>query len=521
MESLPDELFENICRHLPPNDIKSMMLVDSYSKYIIETSPALMDELPVYVTDIKDDFISDECRDLDSLVHSKRKVRKVIVKLKNEKIMKYLGIFQKFGSSIRTLEINNYTFETIDQLRIVLRFLPKLKTLKVTKITFQRAENKFLNSIVQVPKIALNELRNVYCVNSDPKIFSLFNINQDTQLRTIRLEVSDESTFQYYDFIEAINQQTKLKQLTLIGVTDNCDIFCCDYLAVSQLDTLEIENCFVSSRHQTKHLVKLIKNQRKLKILKIINTPIPTSCDYRQILAHNINELHVDIRDLLVFHSHHFVNETITKLFVHGNFAFENLPVFINFIKMFPSVLRLSLVGDTPIGDKYLFHILSTFTKLEELHVPGFASRSADSNFSNLSYFESKLHTLVLDFIDFDIKFFGWKNIVSNLRTIKKLIVKRDYGKVSNEIIDLIINNLALNHLELGIGVVSEKILQNIVNSNYCGQLKVLKIAKIDFEKIRENFNFSHMFEKNHLLLHLCGNEYFHLIRLADKKIIE
>lgn len=518
MELLPDEVFDNVCRHLSPSDIRSMMLVDTYSKTIIENSPVLMDKLPLYLTDINDEFcgVDEDGRELETLIYSRRKVRKVIVKLKKDKIMKYLGIFQKFGHSIRMVEIMNYAFETIDQLRIVLRFLPKLKTLILSNVTLQRAENKFLNSIVRVPKIFLHELRNICCVNSDPKIFSLFTINGDAQLRAIRLELSDSSTFQYYDFIETLHQQTKLKHLTLRGIiADNCDIFNYGPLAVTQLDTLEIENCFFGTRHQMKCLVELIKNQHKLKILKIVNTPIQISTDpmstYRQILAHDISELHLDIRHLLVLHRHYFVNETITKLIVHGDFAFENLPVFVNFIKMFPNIVRLSLVGEAPIGDKYLHHILTTFTKLEELQVPGFTSRSADSNFSNLSTLECKLHTLVLDFIDYDVKFFGWKNIVSNLKSIEKLIVKRDYGKVSNEIIDLIIKSLTLKHLELGIGVVSEKILQNIMNNSYCDQLKVLKIAKNDFEKIDGNLCFSQMFERNHLLLHLCDNEYFHV----------
>lgn len=522
MELLPDELFENICRNLSTSDLQSMLLVDNYSRYIIEHSPCLMDKLPLYITDVeKDEFSDDDGRKLEPLMHSRRKVRKVIVELKKGKIMNYLGIFQKFGQSIRVLEIKNYAFETIDQLRIILRFVGKLSTLKVSNVTFQRAENKILNSIFQVPKLSLRDLTNVISVNSDPKIFSLFTINQDIQLRVIRLQVSDASNFHYDDFVEMMNQQTKLKQLALKGITDNCDIFNYDHLAVNQLNTLEIESCFISARQHMKNLMQLIKNQQKLKLLKVVNTPIPTSFDimftYRHIFAHKIDELHLDIRELSVFHSHHFANKTITKLNVHGNFAFENLPVFINFIKMFPNVVRLSLVGDIPIGDKYLFHILSTLTKLEELHIPGFTSRAADSNFSNLSTLYSKLHTLVLDFIDFDIKFFGWKNIVSNLRTIETLVVKHDYGKVSNEIIDVIIKNLALKHLELGIGVVSEKILQNIVNNNYCDQLKVLKIAKIDYEKIRARFSFTQIFERNHLLLYLCENEYFYPIKFNNK----
>lgn len=518
MELLPDELFENICRHLPSLDIKSMMLVDNYSRTLIENSPVLMDKLPLYVSDMNDAF-SDEYengRELLPLMCSRRKVRKVIVDLKKDKIMKYLGIFQKFGHSIRNLDINNYTFETIDQLRFVLRLLPKLKTLTVKNVTFQRGENKFLNSIVQVPRVTLHELRNIICVNSDPKIFSLFTINHNN-IRAIRLALSDSSAFHYCDFIETLGQQTKLKQLTFQGITDNCDIFSYDHLVVSQLDALVIENCFVGGRDQMKCLVEMIKNQRKLKSLKILNTPIQISTDilstYRQILSSpHISELHLDIRDLLVFHRHNFVNKTVTELIVHGNFKFEFLPVFINFIKMFPNTVRLNLVGNTPIGDKYLYYILSTFPELEVLHIPALTSRAVDSNFSNLSTLDSKLHTLILDFIDFEIKFFGWKNIVSNLRTIEKLIVKRDYGNVSNEIIDLIIKNLTLKHLELGIGVVSEKILQNIISTNFCNQLKVLKIAKIDFDKMKGNFVFSQIFERNRLLLHMCEDDYFQSI---------
>lgn len=524
MELIPDEIVEFICRKLSTCDLKTMMLVDNYSRFIIENSPVLMEKLPLIVTDSETDEFCDEGTGklIEPLMNSRRKVRKVIVELKREKIMKYLGIFQKFGNSITVLEIKNYTFETIDQLRIILRYLNKLKTLKLMNVTFQRAENKILNLIVQVPKLSLFELHNVVCVNSDPKIFSLFTTNQDIQLRAIRLHVCDARNFHYSDFVEMMNQQTRLKQFTLEGVTsDNCDIFNYDGLSINQLDNLTVENCNIRLRGHMRNLLQLIKSQRKLNVLKIINTPIPTTFDimftYRQIFAHNIIELHLDIRELTVFHSYRFVNETIEKLTIHGNFAFENLPVFINFIKMFPNVIRLKLIGESPIGDKYLFHILSTFQNLEALYVPGFTSRSADSNFSNLSSLDSKLQTLVLDYIDYDIKFFGWKNIVTNLKSIEKLIVKRDYGKVSNEIIDVIIKKLSLKHLELGIGVVSEKILHNIVYNNYCNQLKVLKIAKIDFEKIEDKFDFTQIFQKNHLLLYLCENEYFYPIKLNDK----
>lgn len=176
---------------------------------------------------------------------------------------------------------------------------------------------------------------------------------------------------------------------------------------------------------------------------------------------------------------------------------------------MFPNVARLKLIGETPIGAKYLFHILSTFRNLEELSVPGFTSRTTDSNFSNLLSLDSKLHTLVLDYIDYDVKFFGWRNIVTSLKSVEKFIIKRDYGKVSNEIVDVIIKTLKLIHLELGIGVVSEEILRNIVYNNDCDQLKVLKIASSDFRRMEDKFNFRKIFVRNHLLLHLCEDTYF------------
>lgn len=199
------------------------------------------------------------------------------------------------------------------------------------------------------------------------------------------------------------------------------------------------------------------------------------------------------------------------SLTLFGNLAFENLPIFINFIKIFPNVVSLKLVSDSPIGDKYLFHILSSFKNLEELFVPSFTSRTGDSNFANLSTLDSKLNKLVLNYIDYDVKFFGWKNIVTSLKSIEKLVIKRDYGKVSKEIVDVIVKTLKLTHLELGLGVVSEEILCNIVYNNCCDRLKVLKIAQSDFDKIEGNIQFCEIFKKNRLLLHLCDDSYFHV----------
>ncbi|CRL01783.1 CLUMA_CG014999, isoform A [Clunio marinus] len=467
------------------------MLLDRYSKFIIENSSVLMSKLPIYITDIEGEMFDDENQEkfIKPLMESERKAKKVIVELKREKIMKFLGIFKKFGDTFSYLEIRHYAFETLDQLRIILRYAQNLKVLKVTKVTFQKEENKFLNSIVQIPKLSLKQLKELDCVHTDPKIFSLFTNNDELQFKVIRLRVSGVSNYEYGDFIDMMSQQKRLQQLTFEGVTSrNCDIFrYLDFLN-NGLKALVVENCLFSVLDEMRNFIQIVKNQKQLKVLKIINTSIPTSMDvmftYRYIFSNYINEAHLDIGELSFFRSHHFHNRSIKSLTLYGNFAFENLPIFINFIRMFPNVVRLKLVGGIPIGDKYLYNILSTFRNLKELYLPGFTSRRDDSNFSNLSSLDSKLHTLVLDYIDYDVKFFGWKNIVSNLKLIKKLVIKRDYGKVSNEIVDVIVKTLKLKHLELGIGVVSEEILRNIVYNNCCDELKVLKIAKTDFEKI-------------------------------------
>lgn len=518
METLPDEVFEIICGKLSARDLKNAMLVDRYSRFIIENSPVLMEKLPFFVTDDDDNEFCDIENEklIEPLMFSRRKVIKLIVELKREKIMKYFVIFKNFGSTIRFLDIKNYAFETVDQLRIILRHLRLLQSIKVSNVAIQKPENKILNSIVKVPKLSLFQLRHVECVNSDPKLFSLFTNNYDVQLRTIRLCSSDAQSFNYFDFTEMMNHQMRLTHFSIDGLSsDNCDIFECDSFLKCQLESLTVKNCRIICSIQFRNLIQLIKSQKKLRVLKILNTPLPTSMDimytYRQIFSKQIIEVHLDIGDLSFFRSHNFTNRTVSSLVLFGNLAFENLPIFINFIKIFPNVVRLKLISETPIGDKYLFHILSTFKNLKELFVPGFTSRTGDSNFANLSNLDSKLSTLVLNYIDYDVKFFGWKNIVTNLKSIEKLVIKRDFGKVSKEIVDVIVKRLKLKHLELGLGVVSEEILRNIIDTNCCDQLKTLKIAKSDFEKIEGKFQFTKIFKKNRLLLYLCDDEYFHV----------
>lgn len=514
MESLPDELREEIFKYLPCADLKNMMQVDSYSKAIIENSPILMhDKLALSITDDnEDEFYSEKYKYIEPLLESRRKSAKIIVKLQQDKIMKHVGIFKKFGYTIQTLQIEKYAFDTIDQLRIILRFLSNLRTLNLSLVTFLKPENKFLNSIVRVPKLSLKELREINCENCDPIIFTLFENNFDIQFRKIRLKY-DTHANTTAQIVEVMSNQARLRSLYLDGVTaHNCDIFNYENFIQCELHRLEIVNCALT-REQMKRLLMAIKSQPKLTHLKFIGTPIPSTMDalhsYRQFFYNFIEEVHIDITQLSFFHSHQFVNGSVKNLTIFGNFAFENLPIFINFIKMLPNVERLCLKGKMGIGDKYLFHILSTFPNLLELSIPGFSSRVEDSNFSNLSNVDVRLNALILEYIDYEVKFFGWKNIVSNLKSIEKLVIKRDYGKVSNEIVDVIIKKLKLRHLELGIGVMSEEILRNIVYDNCCDELKVLKIAQVDFDKINEKFNFNQIYKRNRLLLHLCDAEYF------------
>lgn len=510
MDNLPDELKEEIFKYLPSDDLIKMTQVNFYSKWIIENSPVLMNKLPIYLLDDNEhEFYCENHKFIEPLLESRRKVTRIVVRLRQDKIMKHIGILEKFSDTIRVLDVEGYNFETIDQFRIILRFLGNLKTLNLSHVTFLKPENKFLK-FVKVPRLSLNELREFNCVKTDPTIFTLFENNFDIQLKKIRLKC-DDRTSTITQLVEMVSQQGKLKTLSLDGVTmNNCDIFNYENFLQCELNCLEIINCSLS-REQMRRLMSAIKSQRQLKILKFINCPIPSTMDtlycYRQIFHNFIEEVHVDITQLTFFHSHQFVNLCVKRLRIYGNFAFENLPIFINFIKIFPNTEKLWLIGDLGINDKYLFHILSTFSHLKELSLPGFSSRVKDSNFSNLAAIEVALQSLTLDYIDSDVKFFGWKNIVSNLKTIEKLVIKRDYGKVSNEIVDVIIKTLKLKHLELGIGVVSEEILRNIVYSNWCNELKVLKIPNNDFKKI--NVDFKGLFKNNRLLLHLCDAEYF------------
>ncbi|KAG5683658.1 hypothetical protein PVAND_012926 [Polypedilum vanderplanki] len=507
MELLPDEIRENIFKYLNANDLKNVMLVDRYCKSIVENSVVLMDKLPLYLNDA-DEFCDDE-RFIDPLLNSSRKVTKIVVKLQKEKIMNYCYIFRKFGNSIRFLEIENYIFDSIDQMRILLRYVPNLRALTVKCVKILKPENKILNAIVRIPKLSLCSLTEVNCVNSDLRIFGLFSSNDDIKLRKIRLRCNSTNVinFNCLEFCEMMIQQTTLDTLVFDNIKSiNCNLFDYEDFLQCQVSYLSFSHCEFSREHM-RRMISLIKSQKKLKMLKIINTPI-ISIDaiyfYRQIFANSIRTVHIDINQLMFFRSHQFVNRSVRKLTIYGNFAFENLPIFINFIKIFPNVTHLHLIGDMPINDKYLFNILSRFTELQELSLPGFTSRTIDSNFSNLASLDTKvkIKSLTIDYIDYDVKFFGWKNIVTNMPAIEKLIIRRDYCNVSNEILDVILKKLRLRHLELGHGVVSEDILRSIVYNEYCDELKVLKVTKFDFDKISMNFDFTKIYKRNRLLLY-------------------
>lgn len=499
---------------LPSRDLANAILIDRYSRFIIENSPVLMDKLPLIITDCEDyEFCDyDNQKLIQPLLESRRKVTKVVIRLKQEKIMKFLQVFKKFGATTRTLEIHDYSFDTIDQLRMILRYFTNLSRLKVENVSFQKHENKILNAIVQVPKLTLPQLREIDCVHTDPKIFTLFASNHDIQLRVIRLRSNDAQFRRYSEFVDLLTRQTGLRHLAVEGLSsENSDVFECRNLLCCQLSTFDIRNCSFPAHQQMQNLIDVINSQKKLTRLTFLGTDIPsmTLRAYRQIFANWVTEACLDIGDLSVFHTHHFTNRTVRYLTLYGNFAFENLPIFINFLKIFPNTTHLTLRGNLPIGEKYLFHILTILENLEQLRIPGFTSRHKDSNFANLSNLSSpKLKTLILDYIDYDVKYFSWKNIVTNLSSIETLVIKRDYGKVSNEIIDVMMENLKLKHLELGIGIVSEEILGSILN-NSCDQLKVLKIPKLEYREIQNKRDFEKTLASSRLLLYLCENDYF------------
>lgn len=80
METIPDEIFELICKKLEPRDVKNVMLVDRYSRFVIENSLTLMEKLPFFVTDNdSDEFGGNENEKfIEPLMFSRRKVVKVI-----------------------------------------------------------------------------------------------------------------------------------------------------------------------------------------------------------------------------------------------------------------------------------------------------------------------------------------------------------------------------------------------------------------------------------------------------------
>lgn len=523
MESLPDEIIEMICGFVEPQDLLRVTLVNRRLRWIVENSPNLMGNLPLYLCDNDLDFCNVEFDDdhhhrrlIEPLLESNKKMRKLIIELKREKIIKFVGVFRKFSDSIRCLEIRNYAFDTLEQLRIILRYLINLQQLTMRNVTFLKAENGFLKSIV--PKY--DNLKTINVVNCHPRIFSLFNINSsaNTQLREIRFEssVSENDVawrFSYESLIDVVTQQRSLVKLRLDGINFELDNISEKLKHLNcRLRYLEVVNCRVEQLDTAKNIVDIIKSQKHLKSLKLMKTPLSSMMNsigtYMKMFNNRIEDASLDIDETSMIHSHNMVIDSIKKLTLRGKFAFENLPIFVNVIKLFPNVRQLKLEGRSPINEKYLHSILTTFKWLEELCIPGLVSRTGDSNFSILQSVDNHgLRSLTLEYIDYDVKFFGWKNIAVNLRSIEKLVIKRDYGKVSKEIVDMIVKTLPLRHLELGIGIASDEIIDTVT---HCKGLKVLKVASCDFQKLSPaNGSLIRFFDSNRVLFYVCNDSYF------------
>ena len=88
METLPLEIWETIFEYLGTKDLMNVLLVNSYWKEIIENSVVLMNNLPIFLIDEDHLFEENDRRCIEPLMESRRKVSKMIVKLKRDKIMK-------------------------------------------------------------------------------------------------------------------------------------------------------------------------------------------------------------------------------------------------------------------------------------------------------------------------------------------------------------------------------------------------------------------------------------------------
>ena len=518
--SLPDEMTIEIFDKLLSKDLLTCVLCCHKFKNIINNSFRLLQKLPLTLsdTDENDDISSYEERvpkkSIDRLLLSERRFNKIVIKLKRENIMSYLSVFKKFGELVTLLKISSYIFETTDQLRMLLRYLPNLKYLNTTNIFFKKSEIKFLNSIWSVPKLELPQLQNLKCVDCSLKLFSVFN-NPKIQLRKIRLRNNQDRDYDV--LLEFLSHQTKLVYLLLDNFST--DFFSIDLKSTisSQLKVFKLVDCVITDRDYIRNLINFLKVQKHLVKIKLFNTPLPQEM-YRQIFNDKpmLKEVHLDISHLLYFHSFYSkCVRSVKKLKLNGSYAFENLPIFQNVIRMFPNVtnLKLNSIGEDfvrKINDKYLFQILNTMKNLHHLQLHTFCSRTNDSNFSNLESLNTILMTLELNTIDYEVNYIGWKNIMRCMNSIDKLVIKRDFrDQALNEIVDLIISTLKLKHLELGIGAVTAEILSNIIYNNNCQELKVLKITNSDFIKMNQNFDLNKIFNQNHLLLHLCNDSYF------------
>lgn len=340
MDSLPDEIIEMICGYLHVQDLLQMTLVNHKLRWIVENSPSLMEKVPLYLCDndpgicnFDDGFYNK--RLIELLLESNKKVRKVIVELKRDKIIKYIGVFEKFSDSIRILEIRNYAFDTLDQLRIILGYMYNLQKMTMKNVTFLKSENGFLNSIVQLPKYGnLKNLKVVNVINCDLRIFSLFINNEKTLLREIRLVLSANERDVAWRislklFAEALTHQHGLVKLSVDGINADLEsVFDPIRYLSCKLRYLEILNCKMKQIESAENFIEMIKSQKHLKSLKIVKTSLPSSMDslgvYRNLFAINnqIVETSLDINESSMLHSHNFTVGSIKKLTLRGNFAF-------------------------------------------------------------------------------------------------------------------------------------------------------------------------------------------------------
>jgi hypothetical protein len=518
MIELPDELLEFVFLKLELKDLLSAIGVCQRWKCLITQSTRIFEKYPL-VLDNYDDFQFEQKRNVNDLLNSNRKFS--VLKIHHKRQLDFKEIIQKLGHNIRKLELFACHFLSVNHLRIILRFLPKLETLSVDQVTIEKFDDcKYLNNIA-IPVLSLPKLRTIKLNECNSKVLSLFLDNECIKVFELRVNHSPEYGNDFKIFIDFLTQQTFLKVLEINNVSSTngnfYDVNIKDFITF-KLESLEIRNCSLTDQNAQRNFVQFLETQTSLREIKILDSNLPD--EVFLVLLRRYNKLrtaHLDMKNFEYFYDKSCVNESIRDLQIHGNFASENQPTFNSIIRKFPNTRKLHLVRyqNLPttsgvINDKFIFSTFINFKNLRELHIQGLTARTFDTNFANLNCLEIEhLKVFVIDNIKIDVKYNDWKNLIKNLKFIETLVIKRAISGASSEIIDLFISNLKyLRHLELGKGVINSDILYNIINSTH--KLKVLKICKSDYEKLRTKFDFTKVFESNQLLVYFCNNEYFY-----------